>query len=105
MSTQRVTPEFKEEAVNQVVEHGYTVPDVAARLWGCQRIACTSGSRRCRRIGRISSPNSCSKPRARLFGCVPRCAGSKRGVTCKKMPRGTLPGSPSEVPLHERAPS
>ncbi|MGE8450294.1 MAG: IS3 family transposase [Pseudomonadales bacterium] len=32
MSTQRFTPEFKEEAVKPVVERGYSVPDVAARL-------------------------------------------------------------------------
>lgn len=32
MSIQRFTPEFKEEAVKQVVERGYTVPDVAGRL-------------------------------------------------------------------------
>jgi len=32
MSTQRYTPEFKEEAVRQVVERGYLVPEVAARL-------------------------------------------------------------------------
>lgn len=32
MSTQRFTPEFKEEAVKQVVDRGYGVPDVAARL-------------------------------------------------------------------------
>ena len=32
MSTQRYTPEFKEEAVRQVVERGYAVPEVAARL-------------------------------------------------------------------------
>ena len=32
MSTQRFTPELKEEAVKQVIERGYSVPDVAARL-------------------------------------------------------------------------
>lgn len=32
MSSQRLTAEFKEEAVRQVVERGYGVPDVAARL-------------------------------------------------------------------------
>jgi transposase len=32
MSTPRFTPEFKEEAVKQVVERGYSVRDVAARL-------------------------------------------------------------------------
>jgi transposase len=32
VSTHRFSPEFKEEAVRQVVERGYGVPDVAARL-------------------------------------------------------------------------
>ena len=32
VSSQRFSPEFKEEAVRQVVERGYGVPDVAARL-------------------------------------------------------------------------
>ena len=32
MSGQRYTPEFKEEAVKQVVERGYTVAEVAERL-------------------------------------------------------------------------
>lgn len=32
MSTQRFTPEFKEEAVRQVLERGYSVAEVGARL-------------------------------------------------------------------------
>ena len=32
MSTQRFTPEFKEEAVKQVTERGYSVAGVSARL-------------------------------------------------------------------------
>lgn len=32
MSTPRFSPEFKEEAVRQVVERGYSVADVGARL-------------------------------------------------------------------------
>ena len=32
ISSQRFAPEFKEEAVRQVVERSYSVPDVAARL-------------------------------------------------------------------------
>ena len=32
MSSQRFTPEFKEEAVRQVVERGYSVVEVSARL-------------------------------------------------------------------------
>jgi transposase len=33
MSTQRFTPEFKEEAVKLVLERGYSVAEVAARPW------------------------------------------------------------------------
>lgn len=32
MSTQRYTPEFKEEAIRQVVQRGHTVAEVSARL-------------------------------------------------------------------------
>lgn len=32
MSNQRYTPEFKEEAVRQVLEKGHSVPEVAERL-------------------------------------------------------------------------
>lgn len=32
MSGQRCTPEFKDEAVKQVLEHGYSVADVPVRL-------------------------------------------------------------------------
>jgi transposase len=32
MSTRRFTPEFKQEAVRQVVERGYSVAEVAARV-------------------------------------------------------------------------
>lgn len=32
MSIQRFLPEFKEEAVRQLVERGYSVADVSARL-------------------------------------------------------------------------
>lgn len=32
MSSQRFTPEFKEEAVRQIVERGYSVAEVSSRL-------------------------------------------------------------------------
>jgi transposase len=32
MSTQRFSPEFKQEAVRQIVERGYSVAEVSARL-------------------------------------------------------------------------
>jgi transposase len=36
------TKEFKDQAVKQVVERGYSVAEVAARL-GLSRIVCTNG--------------------------------------------------------------
>ena len=33
MSNQRYRPEFKDEAVRQVVDRGYSVPEVADRIW------------------------------------------------------------------------
>ena len=32
MSNQRYTPEFKDEAVRQVIERGYSVAEVSSRL-------------------------------------------------------------------------
>ena len=42
MSTQRFTPEFKEEAVRQIVDRGYPVAEVAYRL-GVSATVFTSG--------------------------------------------------------------
>ena len=44
MSEKRYTPEFKEEAVRQVVDRGYSVAKVASRL-ACRPIACINGLR------------------------------------------------------------
>lgn len=44
MSTERFTPEFKEEAVRQIVERGYSVAEVSARL-GVSAISCGKSRR------------------------------------------------------------
>ena len=38
MGTPRFTPEFKEEAVRQITERGYSVAEVSDRLGDCVRI-------------------------------------------------------------------
>jgi transposase-like protein len=45
MISQRFAPEFKDEAVRQIVERGYPVSEVAQRLGGsaARRTAFTSG--------------------------------------------------------------
>ena len=40
MSSQRFAPEFKDEAVRQIVERGYKVADVAERLWVSMNCLC-----------------------------------------------------------------
>jgi transposase len=44
MSNQRYTPEFKEEAVRQVLEKNHSVPTVAERLGVSAQLVCTNGS-------------------------------------------------------------
>lgn len=39
MSTQRYSPEFKEEAVRQIVDRGYSVTEVSQRLGGDEVLA------------------------------------------------------------------
>ncbi|WP_410173227.1 transposase [Enterobacter cloacae] len=45
MGTPRFTPEFKEEAVRQITERGYSVAEVSGRLavWASLHTASTSG--------------------------------------------------------------
>ena len=42
MSSQRYTPEFKDEAVRQVLDRGYPLP-MSPSDSACRLIACTSG--------------------------------------------------------------
>ena len=103
-STQRFTPEFKEEAVKQVVERGYSVPDVAARLG----VSAHSLYKWVKAVSPDKSEQQ-SKELLEAKSEILRLRAQMRRVEEErdllKKPRGTLPGSPSEVPLHERAPS
>jgi len=81
ISTQRFTPEFKEEAVKQVIERGYSVPDVAARL-GVSAHSLYKWVKAVAPDKSEHSPRNCWKPRARFFGYARKCVESKRSVTC-----------------------
>jgi hypothetical protein len=92
MSTQRYTPEFKEEAVRQVVERGYPVQEVAAKSDCGDRMAAlaavTAGIKFSVRLGRpaghahnvlstpiafcIFSPNRDVLPYVMTSSCVAR---------------------------------
>lgn len=92
MSSQRFTPEFKEEAVRQVVEHGYGVPDVAARLG--------VSAHRLYKWVKAASPNRSEQQSQELLEAkseVLRLRSQLRRVEEErdllKKPRGTLPGT------------
>lgn len=82
MSSQRFAPEFKEEAVRQVVKRGYSIPDVATLL-GVSHTACTSGSRPLHPTDQSSSRRSCWKPGARFFAYGLRCVEEERDLLKK----------------------
>lgn len=64
MGTPRFTPEFKEEAVRQITECGYSVAEVSERL-GVSGTASTSGYGLSSLITANSMPGIYWKPKAR----------------------------------------
>jgi transposase len=102
VSTQRFTPEFKEEAVKQVVDRGYGVPEVAARLG----VSAHSLYKWVKAVSPDKSEQQ-SKELLEAKGEILRLRAQMRRVEEErdllKKPRGTLPRTPSEVPLHDRA--
>ena len=101
MSTQRYTPEFKEEAVRQVAERGYPVPEVAARLgvsahslykW-VKAVMPTKDEKQS--AEQVEAKSEILRLRSQM-----RRLEEERDLL--KKPHGTLPGSPSKVPVHER---
>jgi transposase len=99
VSHQRYTPEFKDEAVRQVIEKGHAVTEVAARLgvsihslykW----VKAASPNKEEKRSDELlDAKKEILKPRAEL-----RRTQEERDIL--KKPRRTLQGSPSKVRLH-----
>ena len=104
MSTPRFTPEFKEEAVKQVIERGYSVAEVAARLG--------VSTHSLHKWVKAVKPPKDEKEAAELIEAkseILRLRAQMRRLEEErdllKKPRGILQRSPSEGPLHERASS
>lgn len=103
MSTQRYKPEFKEEGVRQLVERDYPVPEVAALLgvsvhslyqW-VKAVMPTKDEKQSAEL--VEAKSEILRLRSQM-----RRLEEQRDLL--KKPHGTLPGSPSKVPVHERAP-
>ncbi|HEQ0195767.1 TPA: transposase [Pseudomonas aeruginosa] len=96
------TPEFKAEAVRQVIKRGYTVAEIAARL--------VVSTHSLYKWVKAVTPNKSEKQASELLEAkseILRLRAQMRRLEEErdilKKPRGTLPGSPSEVPIRERA--
>jgi transposase-like protein len=103
MSTKRYTPEFKDEAVRQVVDRGYPVAEVADGL----SVSAHSLHKWVKAVkpdktdqqstDLIEAKSEILNLRAQL-----RRVEEERDIL--KKARGTLPGSSNKVPFYQRAP-
>ena len=100
MGTERSTPEFKEEAVRQIRDRGHSVAEISARLGVSSHSlykwvkAVTPDKSETQATDLIEAKSETLKLRAQL-----RRTEEERDILIK--PRGTLRGSPSEVPIHQ----
>ena len=104
MSTQRYTPEFKEEAVRQVVERGYPVPEVAARLG----VSAHSFYKWVKAVMSIKDEKQSAElieAKSEILRLRSQMRRLEKERDLLKKPHGTLPGSLSKVPVHERTPA
>ena len=99
MSNHRYSPEFKDEAVRQIIEVGHSVSDVAARLGVSTNslykwvAAVQPNTDSLKDDELIESKRENLKLRAEL-----RRVKEERDIL--KRPPGTLPGTKGKVPVH-----
>jgi transposase len=100
MSAKRFTPEFKQEAVRQIVDRGHSVPEVSARIGVSAHSlykwvkAVTPDKSEKQASELLEAKSEVLKLRAQL-----RRTEEERDILKKR--RGTSRRSPSEVPLHQ----
>ncbi len=80
MSSQRFAPEFKDEAVRQVVERGYPVGEVAQRL-GVSAHSLYKWVKAVKPNKTDQHASELSRRRARSSSCAPSCVARKRSAT------------------------
>ena len=103
MSSKRYTDEFRAEAVKQVLERGFTVVDVAARI-GIPKHTLYDWVQKAKKAGRPaagSAPTGTDSAEVRRLKAELRRVTEERDIP-KKLPR-TLPGGKGEVRVHARA--
>lgn len=80
MSSQRFTPEFKEEAVRQVLDRGYSVAEISARL-GVSTHSLYKWVKAVTPDKTEKQIADCLKPRVRYCVCGRKCVVWKKSAT------------------------
>jgi transposase-like protein len=103
MSTQRFTPEFKAEAVRQVIERGYSVAETAERLG--------VSTHSLYKWVKAVTPDKTEKQASELLEAKSEILRLRAQMRRLEEERDILKAAryfarnPSEIPLHERAPT
>jgi transposase-like protein len=80
MSTQRFTPEFKAEAVRQVIERGYSVAETAERL-GVSTHSLYKWVKAVTPDKTEKQASELLEAKVRFYGCEPKCDAWKKSAT------------------------
>ncbi|RRE26248.1 transposase [Klebsiella pneumoniae] len=103
MGTPRFTPEFKEEAVRQITERGYSISEVSERL-GVSAHSLYKWLRAVKPDNNGQQAQDLLDARTEILRLKAQLKRTEEERDILKRQRGTLQGSPTEVPLYQRSP-
>ncbi len=100
MGTPRFTPEFKEEAVRQITERGYSVAEVSDRL-GVSAHSLYKWLRAIKPDNSEQHARDLLEAKSEILQLRAQLKRTEEERDILKRPRGTLQGSPTKVPLYQ----
>jgi transposase len=99
MGKEKYSPEFKDEAVRQVIERGHTVRDVAKRL-GISENTLYVWARAARPTKREKQGDELTAAKRQIQKLEADLRRTQEERDIKKKPPRSLPGSPGKVRVH-----
>jgi len=100
MNSQRYTPEFKDEAVRQILERGYSVAEVSERL-GASSHSLYKWVNAVKRDKSEEHTAELIEAKSEILCLRSQLRRTEEERDILKKAAGTLPSSPSKVPLHQ----
>ena len=104
MSNQRYSPEFKDEAVRQVIERGHHVVDVAKNL-GISQHSLYKWVKACKPDSSAQKENELLDAKKEILRLRSQLKRTEEERDILKRPQGTLQVNPSKVPIYKRQPN